>query len=157
MKFFSRLLTMKNTCVELSIYSEKLYRLFLDIIKVELDLMSISDISSIQALTLINVGKNTITIGELTAKGYYSGSNASYNLRKMSAAGYIIQKQSPHDKRACFIKLSDKGLKLYETLTNNLTKYTKEVKEGSVNYLEQSIGSIRKVLAIWSDILTNSI
>lgn len=148
---------MRNTCIELSIYGERLYRLFLDIIRLELDSLSIIDINSIQALTLINIGKNTITIGELTAKGYYTGSNASYNIRKMTTSGYIIQQQSPHDKRSCYIKLSQKGLNLYKNLTEKLVKYTKAFQLGEHNNIETCIANLKKVNATWNEILTNSI
>ncbi len=147
---------MKNTCIELSIYGERLYKLFLDIIKLELDSLSIIDINSIQALTLINIGKNTITVGELTAKGYYSGSNASYNIRKMTANGYIVQQQSLHDKRSCHIKLSEKGLNLYKILNDKLGKYTKAFQTGE-NNIEICVANLKKINATWNEILTNSL
>lgn len=150
---------MRNTCIELSIYGERLYRLFLDIIKLELDSLSIADINSIQALTLMNIGKNTITIGELTTKGYYTGSNASYNIRKMTASGYVIQAPSPHDKRACYIKLSVKGLELFKNLAGRLNKYTNifQGTDSENNKLETCIVDLKKINAAWNEILTNSI
>ena len=80
---------MKNKCMEVYVYGERLYRLFLDIIKLELDSMGVTDINSIQALTLMNIGDSIVTVGELRSKGYYSGSNASYNIKKMVSNGYI--------------------------------------------------------------------
>lgn len=150
---------MRNTCIELSIYGERLYRLFLDIIKLELDSLSIADINSIQALTLMNIGKNTITIGELTTKGYYTGSNASYNIRKMTVSGYVIQAPSSHDKRACYIKLSEKGLELFKNLTGRLNKYTNIFQDTNDenNKLETCIVDLKKINAAWNEILTNSI
>lgn len=148
---------MRNTCIELSIYGERLYRLFLDIIKLELDSLSIADINGIQSLTLMNIGENTITIGELTAKGYYTGSNASYNIKKMTASGYIIQKPSSHDKRSCYIELSEKGLNLYKKLIDRLGKYTKVFQSKENNNLETCIVNMKKVNATWNELLTNNI
>ncbi len=150
---------MKNTCIEVSVYGEKLYRLFLDIIKLELDALCIADINSIQALTLINIGNNTITIGELTAKGYYAGSNASYNIKKMTNSGYITQEPSIHDKRACYIKLSEKGKDLYNKLMISLEKYNNVFKSDSnkSNFLETCIDAMKKVNTVWNDVLINYI
>ncbi|MDR2075156.1 MAG: MarR family winged helix-turn-helix transcriptional regulator [Holosporales bacterium] len=148
---------MKNTCIEVSIFAEKLYRLFLDIIKLELDALSVADINGVQALTLINIGNNTITVGELTTKCYYTGSNASYNIKKMITNGYIIQKPAEHDKRSCYIKLSAKGVSLLEKLTNNLEKYyTVFSKNGdSKDILEKCVVVIKKINATWKDFLVN--
>jgi DNA-binding MarR family transcriptional regulator len=140
---------MKNTCIEVSVYGDKLHRLFLDIIKMELDALSIPDINSIQALTLINIGNNIVTIGELIAKSYYTGSNASYNVKKMVSNGYIIQEPSEHDKRSCYIKLSNKGLCLLKQLLSCLEKYT------SVNgaCVEKCLDSMKKVNSMWRSLI----
>ena len=62
---------------------ERLHRLFLDVVKAELDHLAIFDINNVQTIVLCNIGTNQLTIGELTNRGYYLGSNVSYNLRKM--------------------------------------------------------------------------
>lgn len=91
---------------------ERLHRYFLDVVKVELDRLGIQDINNVQAMILYNIGRDEMTVGELTLRGYYLGSNVSYNLKKMVEMGYVLQERSPHDKRSIRIKLSDKGIKL---------------------------------------------
>lgn len=143
---------MKNSCIEVSVCSEKLYKLFLDLIKIELESLSITDINSIQALTLLNIGKNSITVGELTVKGYYAGSNASYNIKKMVANDYIKQEQSKHDKRSSYISLSEKGLSLFQKLETGLKKYTTVLQQNKENHIEKCIEKMKKVESIWKGV-----
>jgi len=95
---------------------ERLHRYFLDVVKVELDRKGIQDINNVQAMILYNIGHDELTVGELTLRGYYLGSNVSYNVKKMGENGYLEQERSMHDKRSIRVKLSDKGKDLYETL-----------------------------------------
>jgi len=91
---------------------ERLHRYFLELIKIDLERRHIQDINNVQALILFNIGSDEMTVGELTARGYYLGSNVSYNVKKMTEHGYITQEKSPHDKRSIRIKLSEKGFGL---------------------------------------------
>lgn len=91
---------------------ERLHRHFLDVLKVELDKKGIQDINNVQSMILYNIGDDEMTVGELTIRGYYLGSNVSYNVKKMVENGYLIQERSVHDKRSIRVKLSEKGLGL---------------------------------------------
>ena len=62
---------------------ERLHRRLLDVIKDEFDRRGRSDINSVQALLLYNIGDKELTAGELRTRGYYLGSNVSYNLKKL--------------------------------------------------------------------------
>lgn len=88
---------------------ERLHRQFLDVLKVELERSGIQDINNVQSLILYNIGEDELTVGELTVRGYYLGSNVSYNLKKMVENGYLVQERSVHDRRSIRVKLSDKG------------------------------------------------
>ncbi len=88
---------------------ERLHRQFLEVIKGEVDKLGIHDINNIQALILYNIGNDELTVGELTHRGYYLGSNVSYNVRKMVENGYLIQERSAHDRRSIRVRLSEKG------------------------------------------------
>ncbi|MAU41689.1 MAG: MarR family transcriptional regulator [Kordiimonas sp.] len=88
---------------------ERLHRRMLDILKIKLDQTGLSDINSVQALLLYNIGDHEMTAGELRSRGYYLGSNVSYNLKKLVEYGYILQERSEHDRRSVRIRLSDKG------------------------------------------------
>lgn len=89
---------------------ERLHRQCLEVIKAELDRQGIRDLSNVQAMILFNIGADELTIGELTQRGYYLGSNVSYNVKKMVENGYLVQERSRHDRRAQNVRLSEKAL-----------------------------------------------
>lgn len=91
---------------------ERLHRQSLDVLKLELDRLGIQDINNVQSLILYSIGSDQLTVGELTLRGYYLGSNVSYNLKKMVEAGYLVQERSLHDRRSVRIKVSPKGAAL---------------------------------------------
>lgn len=103
---------MKKIYIETILLVERLHRRFLDVIKTELDRLKIEDINNVQTLILYNISSEQLTIGELTNRGYYLGSNVSYNVKKLVENGFLVQERSPHDKRSTRIKLSAKGLDL---------------------------------------------
>lgn len=91
---------------------ERLHRQSLDVLKLELDRLGIEDINNVQSLILYSIGNDQLTVGELTLRGYYLGSNVSYNLKKMVESGYLVQERSQHDRRSVRIKVSPKGAAL---------------------------------------------
>ena len=93
---------------------ERLHRQFLELLKAELDRQGIRDINNVQALILYNIGGDELTVGELTQRGYYLGSNVSYNVKKMVENDYLVQERSQHDRRSVRVRLSEKGLALCE-------------------------------------------
>jgi DNA-binding MarR family transcriptional regulator len=95
---------------------ERMHRQFLEVVKTELDRLGIQDINSVQALILFNIGDEELTVGELTTRGYYLGSNVSYNVRKMVENGYLAQHRSTHDRRSIRVKLSPRGLDLFQKM-----------------------------------------
>ncbi|QJP12686.1 winged helix DNA-binding protein [Starkeya sp. ORNL1] len=88
---------------------ERLHRRLLDVIKDEFDRRGRSDVNSVQALLLFNIGDAELTAGELRTRGYYLGSNVSYNLKKLVEMGYLHHQRSRIDRRSVRIKLTDKG------------------------------------------------
>ena len=88
---------------------ERLHRRLLDLIKIELDRVGRHDVNSVQALLLYNIGDAELTAGELRTRGYYLGSNVSYNLKKLVAAGYVDHQRSTADRRAVRIRLTMAG------------------------------------------------
>jgi len=102
---------------------ERLHRQFLDILKVELERANILDINNVQSMILHNIGTDELTVGELTVRGYYLGSNVSYNVKKMVENGYLVQERSIHDKRSIRVKLSDKGRRLNDAVVKLYKKH----------------------------------
>ncbi len=91
---------------------ERLHRQFLEVVKVELDRLGIADINNVQSLILWNIGDEELTVGDLTYRGYYLGSNVSYNVKKMVENGYLTQERSAHDRRSVRLRVSEKGMAL---------------------------------------------
>src|SRR5438045_8264698 len=77
---------------------ERLHRRLLDVIKDEFDRRGRSDINSVQALLLYNIGDKELTAGELRTRGYYLGSNVSYNLKKLVEMGFLDHQRSRVDQ-----------------------------------------------------------
>jgi DNA-binding MarR family transcriptional regulator len=88
---------------------ERLHRRLLDVIKDEFDRAGRTDVNAVQALLLFNIGDSELTAGELRTRGYYLGSNVSYNLKKLVEMGYIHHQRSRMDRRSVRVRLTDKG------------------------------------------------
>lgn len=111
---------------------ERLHRQFLEVVKTELDRIGVEDINNIQALILFNIGQEELTVGELTNRGYYLGSNVSYNVRKMVENGYLVQERSTHDRRSIRVRLSDKGLALCGQIGAMFERHAAALTESSI-------------------------
>src|SRR5882757_59388 len=95
---------------------ERLHRLLLDVIKDEFDRKGGADINSVQALLLYNMGDGELTAGELKTRGYYLGSNVSYNLKKLVEMGYLHYKRSDKDRRSVRVSLTEQGLQARDVI-----------------------------------------
>src|SRR6187402_1756746 len=95
---------------------ERLHRRLLDVIKDEFDRNGRSDINAIQALLLFNIGNAELTAGELRSRGYYLGSNVSYNLKKLVDLGFINHQRSRIDRRSVRVSLTPKGAAVAEVV-----------------------------------------
>ena len=112
---------------------ERLHRQFLEVIKGEIDRFGIRDINNIQALILYNIGQDELTVGELTHRGYYLGSNVSYNVRRMVENGYLIQQRSTHDRRSIRVRLSEKGLDVRNKVNDVIDEQQAKLTEGGID------------------------
>ncbi len=147
---------MKEAYFEAVVMIERLHRLFLEVVKIELDRIGTPDINNVQALVLYNIGENQLTVGELTNRGYYLGSNVSYNLRKMVQNDYVIQIPSPHDRRSSHVKLSAKGVALYNKLDKVLGGHAQTLQEkvASPEDMTAFCNTLRKLEGFWSGFLS---
>ena len=109
---------------------ERLHRRLLDVIKDEFDRQGRDDVNAVQALLLFNIGSAELTAGELRSRGYYLGSNVSYNVKKLVDLGFINHQRSRIDRRSVRISLTEKGQDIAETVAQ---------------LYERHIGSIEKV------------
>ncbi|MCA0257322.1 MAG: MarR family winged helix-turn-helix transcriptional regulator [Proteobacteria bacterium] len=109
---------------------ERLHRRLLDVIKDEFDRQGRSDVNAVQALLLFNIGNAELTAGELRSRGFYLGSNVSYNVKKLVDLDLINHKRSRVDRRSVRISLTEKGQEIAETVAR---------------LYERHVGSIQKV------------
>ena len=150
---------MKALYFEMATLLERMHRQFMDMLKVELDRMHLGDINNVQAIILYNVGRSELSVGELSNRGYYLGSNVSYNLRKLVENGYFIQEKAKNDKRASKIRLSEKGLKLYDKLDVIITKHADNLRHNGMSEesITDSLKLMRKLEAYWGFIISNNV
>ncbi len=133
---------------------ERLHRLLLDGIKDEFERCGRSDVNSVQALLLYNIGDAELTAGELTSRGYYLGSNVSYNLKKLVEAGYINHHRSKSDKRSVRVSLTEKGQEVSIIVNGLYQRQLKSLKQvGGIDSddLERLNKSLIKLERFWSD------
>ncbi|MEP3245305.1 MAG: winged helix DNA-binding protein [Sneathiella sp.] len=137
---------------ELTRLIERLHRRFLDVLRTELTLLEVTDINAVQALLLANIGDEEINVRELMSRGYYQGSNASYNLKKLVEMGYLVQEKSERDRRATMIRLSEKGLDLVSKITQSEEKQSQMLARANPSPdLENTRKSLRQIERIWTD------
>lgn len=108
---------------------ERLHRRLLDVIKDEFDRRGRSDINSVQALLLYNIGDAELTAGELRTRGYYLGSNVSYNLKKLVEAGFLHHQRSRMDRRSVRISLTPQGREVHEIIEGLYAKHVKSIEQ----------------------------
>jgi len=146
-----------NTYREALLLIERLHRRFLDVLKAEIDRTGRTDVNNVQALILYNIGDDEITIGELTNRGYYLGSNVSYNIKQLTNNQYIRQERSAHDRRAVRVSLSDKGRALRRDITALFERHVAGLYDAggvSLEDVEQLNAKLRRIERFWSDQVT---
>ncbi len=147
---------MKEVYTESILLIERLHRHFLDVIKTELDRLKLDDINNVQTLILYNISAEQLTIGELTNRGYYLGSNVSYNVKKLVENGYLLQERAPHDKRSTRIKLSEKGMalckKIDELYQRNVEMLSREMDEAELRSINKTMSQLEN---FWTGYINN--
>jgi len=133
---------------------ERIHRLLLDVIKDEFERLGRADVNSVQALLLYNIGDAELTAGELTSRGYYLGSNVSYNLKKLVDAGYINHQRSTTDRRSVRVRLTDKGLEVCKVVNGLYQRQLKSLQQvGGVgsDELETLNRALIRLERFWTD------
>lgn len=133
---------------------ERLHRLLLDVIKDEFDRLGRTDLNSVQALLMYNIGDAELTAGELTSRGFYLGSNVSYNLKKLVVAGFIRHERSTTDRRSVRVSLTDKGLEVSKVVAALYERQLGSLEQvGGVDHddLETLNKSLVRLERFWAD------
>jgi DNA-binding MarR family transcriptional regulator len=150
---------MKESYLNLIALVERLHRQFLELVRTELDSLGIQDINNVQALILFNIGSAELTVGELTLRGCYLGSNVSYNVKKMVENGYLLQERSPHDRRSIRVRLSPKGLELCAKLDAMHDRHIASLSTTPVDEatIEGTNTALRRVDRFWTQIVDRGV
>ncbi len=133
---------------------ERLHRLLLDVIKDEFERIGTLEINAVQALLLFNVGDNVVTAGELKSRGYYQGSNVSYNLKKLVDMGYMHHQRSEVDRRSVRVRLTDKGRAVRAAVQALFERHAEGLEsravldDAAINTLN---ASLRRLERFWAD------
>ena len=135
---------------------ERLHRQFLEVVKSELDRLGVQDINNTQAIILCNIATEEVTVGELTHRGYYLGSNVSYNRKKMVGHGYLIQERSARDCRSVRVRLSEKGVVLRQMMSDMFNNQIVALKDqgNTKGGIEKIVAALTLLGRFFSDSLT---
>jgi DNA-binding MarR family transcriptional regulator len=133
---------------------ERLHRLLLDVIKDEFERLGLLDVNPVQALLLFNIGDNEVTAGELKTRGYYQGSNVSYNLKKLVESGYMHHQRCEIDRRAVRIRLTAKGREIRGMVAGLFDRHARDLAARSLlgaEATQQLTGDLRKLERFWTE------
>ncbi|MFT5488980.1 MAG: DNA-binding MarR family transcriptional regulator [Paracoccaceae bacterium] len=134
---------------------ERLHRRMLDVIRFELEQAGVSDINPAQALMLTKIEGREVALRDIIERGYYIGSNASYNIKQLVEADYVVQKRSAHDKRSVKVSLTEKGEELCKRLVEFNAAQAERLagtKEATAQ-LSETIEVLRNLENSWSEYL----
>ncbi|MEM1376320.1 MAG: winged helix DNA-binding protein [Pseudomonadota bacterium] len=113
---------------------ERLHRRLQDVVKDEFDRSKRNDINAVQAILLFNIGDEELTAGELRSRGYYFGSNVSYNVKKLTEMGFINHEKSNADKRSVRISLTEKGREVAQVVQSLYDRHISSIEAvGGIN------------------------
>lgn len=133
---------------------ERLHRLVLDVIKDEFERLGVLEINAVQALLLFNIGDNEVTAGELKSRGYYQGSNVSYNLKKLVEMGYMHHQRSEIDRRSVRVRLTAKGREIRNVVAELFKRHSEDLESRGIlgpEALDGINSSLKRVERFWTD------
>lgn len=133
---------------------ERLHRLLLDVIKDEFERVGMLDINAVQALLLFNIGDNEVTAGELKTRGYYQGSNVSYNLKKLVEMGYMHHQRCEIDRRSVRVRLTQKGREVRDIVATLFARHAEGLEGRGVigpDGIDAITTSLKRVERYWTD------
>jgi len=133
---------------------ERLHRLLLDVIKDEFERLGIIDVNAVQALLLFNISDNEVTAGELKSRGYYQGSNVSYNLKKLVEMGYMHHQRCEIDRRSVRVRLTQRGREIRDIVGDLFLRHADGLQGKGVLTIEgmdEITTALRRVERYWTD------
>lgn len=133
---------------------ERLHRLLLDVIKDEFERLGVLEINAVQALLLFNIGDHEVTAGELKSRGYYQGSNVSYNLKKLVEMGFMHHQRCEIDRRSVRVRLTEKGRAVRQIVDDLFSRHADGLEGDAIvgaSRMPELNSSLGRVERYWSD------
>ncbi|MDD4617227.1 MAG: MarR family transcriptional regulator [Alphaproteobacteria bacterium] len=134
---------------------ERMHRRYLDVVRIELSRHGFHDISPVQAVMLGTIGGPTgmeeISVRDLIERGYYLGSNASYNLKSLVDGSYVERKPALRDRRSARLRLSDKGRGILALLTIMNLSMAEELLKSETREIEIAYVTLRHFERRWTE------
>ena len=133
---------------------ERLHRLLLDVIKDEFERVGVLEINAVQALLIFSIYDNEVTAGELKTRGFYKGSNVSYNLKKLVEMGYMHHQRCEIDRRSVRVRLTEKGRNIRDVVGTLFAGHAEGLQNKGVlgtDGIDQINSSLRRVERYWAD------
>ncbi|KPQ07222.1 MAG: transcriptional regulator [Rhodobacteraceae bacterium HLUCCA12] len=133
---------------------ERMHRLLLDVIKDEFERLGVLDVNAVQALILFNIGDQEVTAGELRTRGYYQGSNVSYNLKKLVETGYMHHQRCAIDRRSVRVRLTSEGRRIRDVVAALFERQAGGVLHRQLiglDELERVNTALRRLERYWSE------
>ncbi len=144
----------KHRYLEALALIERLHRRLLEVVKAEFERHGRADINPVQALLIYNIGDEELSAGELKARGYYQGSNVSYNLKKLVEAGYVSHQRARNDRRAVRVRLTEKGQRVRRMVDELYDRQLVSIRE-VMGMDEEEFARLNRALArlerFWTD------
>lgn len=135
---------------------ERMHRRFLDVLRKELIAEGVRDINGVQYLMLANIGEDEIMVRELVDRGYYLGSNVTYNIKKLLEFGYVEQRGSDLDKRVVMVRVSDKGRSVLQRMRArehlHADAFAGAHPDGEIR---NAVDTLRQLERVWDDVMTH--
>lgn len=133
---------------------ERLHRLLLDVIKDEFERVGVLEINAVQALLLFNIGDNEVTAGELKSRGYYQGSNVSYNLKKLVEMGFMHHQRCEIDRRSVRVRLTEKGRAIRDVVAELFARHADGLEDKGVlgpEGIADITSSLKRMERYWTE------
>lgn len=143
-----------NSYLEALALVERLHRLLLDVIKDEFERVGVLEINAVQALLLFNIGDHEVTAGELKSRGYYQGSNVSYNLKKLVEMGFMHHQRCEIDRRSVRVRLTPRGREIRDIVAELFSRHADGLQNRGVlgiEGIEEITSALRRVERYWTD------
>jgi DNA-binding MarR family transcriptional regulator len=87
-------------------------------------------------MVLFNIGDAEMTMGELTLRDCYLGSNVYYNVKKMGENGYLVHERSVDDRRSIRVRATEKGCASSQKLSKMHQRHLEQLQDTDITEID---------------------